>query len=190
MKKLVFVILSLFVVKAQATDFGWQVGVHRSTAEFENLNASEEPRINFRLGLTTKTEFSSAFYLRSGLTYTTRHTLHDSAGVLLRVRFEYLDVPVLAGFQITEEFSVYGGAIVGLNVAKKFELNPGPYGTMQDVSDLLVLGQVGANYMFQDDMGVDLFVEHSAMDMAGDAGGNQNVLKNFFSYGINLVKYF
>lgn len=190
MKKFLFVITMLFVAQAgAATDFGWQVGLHRSTAEFENLNASEEARINFRVGFLTKTDFS-AFFLRSGLTFTTRHTLHDSAGALLRIRYEYLDVPVLAGLQITDQISVYAGAVLGLNVNKKYELNPGPYGSMQDVNDLFVLGQVGANYMFQDDMGIDVYVEHSVTDMSGDAGGTQNTLKNFFSYGINLVKYF
>lgn len=190
MKNLLFVIVSLFAVQSHATTYGWQVGAHRSTAEFESLNASEDPRINFRVGLLAKMDFTDMFYVRSGLTYTTRHTLHGVSGANVRMRFEYLDVPVLAGLQLTPEISVYGGAVLGLSVNKKYETNPGPYGQWSDAADFVAFGQVGANYMFQQDLGVDVYAEHSVMDLAGDNGGTQNVLKNFFTYGINLVKYF
>lgn len=192
MKKVVFIIMSLFMAQAQAQTFGLQAGVHNATAELDGAGLDEKAELNYRLGVVGLIDLTDMVSFRTGLTYTTRHTVHEgTGGSELKLKFSYLDVPVLFQFQLNEMIALYAGGVVGFNMDDKFELS-GPIsgdGTWDDTESMIILGQIGANFMF-DGIGFDLYVERGLTDLAGTDGGTQSKTVDFMTYGANFVMLF
>lgn len=192
MKKVVFIVVSLFMMSAQAQTFGIQGGVHQSKGELDPSGTeTEEAKLNYRLGVLGLIDLSDKVYFRTGLTYTTRYLTFDGTTSDFDAKLAYLDVPVLFQFQFTEIFSLYAGGVVGFNASKKYEITGvgAGSGDLDDVESMLILGQVGLNFMF-DGIGFDVYYERSMTDMTGDDGGTQSKITGFNTIGANFVMLF
>lgn len=193
MKKVVFIIMSLFIAQAQAQTFGLQAGVHNAKSDLDPGGGEAQNELNYRLGVIGLIDLADNVYFRTGLTYTTRHTSFEgTAGSELKLKFAYLDVPVLFQFQLNEMVGLYAGGVVGFNMAEKFEFSGvggSGSGDYRDVESMIILGQVGANFMF-DGVGFDIYFERGFTDLAGTDGGNQSSVVDFTTYGANFVLLF
>ncbi len=190
MKKVLFIVMSLFMAQAQAQTFGLQAGVHNAQSEFDPEAGDAQSELNYRLGLVGLIDLTDSVYLRTGLTYTTRTTSFEGAGGSeLKLKFSYIDVPLLFQFQLNDMVGLYAGPVVGFNMDKKAEASPGGEADWDDTESMIILGQVGANFMF-DGVGFDLYVERGFTDLAGTDGGSQSKVVDFMTYGANFVLLF
>jgi hypothetical protein len=191
MKKILFIMVSLFMVSANAQTFGFQAGVHQSNAESDPGDDTKDATLNYRIGLLGLIDLTDRVYFRTGATYTTRYLNFGNSTFESDAKLAYLDIPVLFQFQFTEIFSLYAGGVVGFNTSKKFEQSGAGAvsGEIDDVESMLILGQVGLNFMF-DGIGFDVYYERSMTDLVGTDGGTQSDITNFNSIGANFVMLF
>lgn len=192
MKAVVFVVMSLFITQANAQTFGLQAGVHNAKSDLDPGPADAQSELNYRIGLLGLIDLTSNVYFRTGLTYTTRHTSFEGAGGSeLKLKFAYLDVPVLFQYQFNDMVGIYAGGVVGFNMSEKYEWSgtPSSSGDWDDTESMIILGQIGANFMF-DGVGFDIYMERGLTDLAGTDGGSQSKVVDFMTYGANFVLLF
>ncbi len=180
---------------AQAQDYGLTVGIHQTSGSIDNspvasqlsgATGSVSGKLGFDAGLTFSMELLPNIRFRSGLLYDQRQFDYKLDGALsghtIGLNFYYLDVPVNVQYNFTPMIGVYGGLIVGIHAGDSvtkggITINPDPG---QNVKSMYPLINVGANFMFNDMIGIDLFFEN------GLGAASDNV-KNFSTFGMHFI---
>lgn len=82
--------------------------------------------IGYNVGLSAKVNLPGIFFLMPEFYYTEFHSKHTDApsGEVLKAKSGRLDVPVLAGIDVFDEyFSVFAGPVVSYNLAKEASIS-------------------------------------------------------------------
>lgn len=171
-----------------AQDYGLTLGVHQTTATIDTAGStpalgtgSVSGKLGYDFGLTVSFELMPAIRFRSGLLYDTRqidYKLNSGVGTI-SYNFAYLDVPVNAQYNFTPMFGLYGGLIVGIKASDSTSV-PGGGNYSPNMKSLYPLVNAGANFMFNDLVGFDLYYEYGL----GNAADN---VKNFSTVGLHFI---
>ncbi|NNK70910.1 MAG: PorT family protein [Flavobacteriaceae bacterium] len=127
MKRLVLVaVLALFCfsgVQAQV-NFGAKAGVN-----FANLNGDDadeldpNSRTSFNLGAVVEIPVSDAFSVQPEVLFSGQGATVDAEGDEATFKLDYINIPVLADFQVADGFSIQAGPQLGFNIGDDLEFN-------------------------------------------------------------------
>ncbi|WP_282079170.1 porin family protein [Aquimarina algiphila] len=134
MKKLVFItiiiVLGLSNVNAQEIKFGVKAGLNLAFITGDNAK-NIDPNTDFHFGALAEIKVSNKFSLQPELLYSGQgfNTNIDSEG---RIALNYLNIPLMAKYYVTERLSLEAGPQVGFLLSTKggAESNKDLYKTM------------------------------------------------------------
>ena len=119
MKKLLFVLLVLLSVPATAQNILFAPRVGLNLADMTNAGGDLKPGIN--IGLAGEYMLSEGFSIESGLFYSMQGTKVSESGVTVKMKNDYINIPVYAKAYLAEGFNVFAGPQFGFKVSEKVE---------------------------------------------------------------------
>ncbi|WP_300569033.1 porin family protein [Flavobacterium sp.] len=140
MKKVLLSAVAIFAfgfANAQETKFGVKAGLNMA-----NLTGDVEDnsmKVGFHVGGFAEIKISDKFAVQPELLYSTQGTKFDGGSY----DFNYLNIPVMAKFFATEQFSIEAGPQIGFLMSAK--INP-DNGDSVDVKDELKSMDFGLNF--------------------------------------------
>ncbi len=179
-------LLGCISTTALAQEYGLTLGFNQSSADVDdpaNVDGKIEGKLGFGLGGVVAFELMPGVRFRSGLIYNQRHFDYKIGTSKREVNLAYLDVPVLAQYNLTPIFALYGGLVVGV---KASESTKSPAGVVFDVDmkALYPLATLGVNLMFEDMFGFDVYYEHGLGEFASTADTS---FKDSSSFGLRFI---
>jgi hypothetical protein len=148
MKKLILLVaiaLIGFNANAQGVDFGVKAG-----ANFASVGGDETDdfgtRTSFHFGVTAGISVSDKFSVQPELVYSSQGASYDFDGFDGDVKLDYLNLPIMAQFQVADGFSIEVGPQFGFLMSAKVEAE----GEEEDIKDELkgldLAAGIGVNY--------------------------------------------
>lgn len=148
MKKLILLVaiaLIGFNANAQGVDFGVKAG-----ANFASFGGDETDdfgtRTSFHFGVTAGISVSDKFSVQPELVYSSQGVSFDFDGFDGDVKLDYLNLPIMAQFQVADGFSIEVGPQFGFLMSAKVEAE----GEEEDIKDELkgldLAAGIGVNY--------------------------------------------
>jgi outer membrane protein with beta-barrel domain len=145
MKKLIFltvlVILGMTVTNAQTPTFRWgpTAGVNFSGAngDIDDIDS----RTGFRAGVVASLEISELFSVQPEVVYSMRGWKEQN----LTIKIDYVEVPVMADFEIVDGLSLQGGPIIGFNISAE-QVNGMTVDIQDNVESVSFSAAIGAQY--------------------------------------------
>ncbi len=182
MKKLFFfAVLAIFGMTASsaqegATTGGFHWGV-KGGANFSSVNGDDvndvDSRTGIQIGAVASFEVTELFSVQPEVIYSMRGWKDGN----VTIKLDYVDVPVVADFEIIEGLSLQGGPLFGINLSAKVENEDGNENDIEDISTLNIGAAIGAQYDFP--MGLFLNIRY-------DMGFNDVIDNNFDAKNCNL----
>jgi hypothetical protein len=119
MKKIVFTVLVLLVfVGVKAQDFGVKIGLNYSNWHTSyDISELSDPLLRFNAGVFADFELSDRIVLHPELLYSAKGL--TISGEAVDYQQNYLDIPILFSYRITDEFSFNIGPEVGFLLSAK-----------------------------------------------------------------------
>ncbi|NJL25003.1 MAG: porin family protein [Calothrix sp. SM1_5_4] len=176
------VIVATVPAAALAQEYNFTVGVHQTTADSGVAGASTDGKFNFKAGLGMAFELADGMHFRTGAIYNQRH-FDEKTSFKREVNFDYIDVPANFQYGFNDMFALFGGLIVGINVNDDTDVPRGITVTDPEAKGLVPLINLGANFLFNDMVGFDLYYERGLGDFAEE-------LKDYSSFGGNFLYWF
>jgi len=120
MKKIVFTVLLLLVfVGVKAQDFGVKVGLNYGNWHTsEDIGDITDPLLGFNAGVFAKFELSEKIMLQPELLYSSKGIVFLESDAT-NLKQNYLDIPILFSYRISDEFSFNLGPEVGFLLSAK-----------------------------------------------------------------------
>ena len=147
-KLLLFAALAVFgftTTYAQNVRFGAKAG-----ANFASLTGDDvddiDGRTSFHVGGVANIGITELFSVQPELIYSSQGASADDSDGDLTLKLDYINIPIMADFQLAEGFSLQGGPQVGFNISSKFDFD----GDEEDVENIQTLDfgvGIGAQYV-------------------------------------------
>jgi len=137
MKKVsILLVLMVLVGIAQAQDvrFGLKAGVNRTGYKGKDLDSRAEVQVRFYAGSFVEFAISKRFAIRSEVVYSLQGSKIILVDTVSRANDNYINIPVLAQFNIAKGFSLVTGPQVGILVSSRFISNSTNFGFKFDES--------------------------------------------------------
>jgi hypothetical protein len=148
MKKLILLVaiaLIGFNANAQGVDFGVKAG-----ANFASVGGDETDdfgtRTSFHFGVTAGISVSDKFSVQPELVYSSQGASYDFDGLDGDVKLDYLNLPIMAQFQVADGFSIEVGPQFGFLMSAKVEAEGEEEDIKDDLKGLDLAAGVGINY--------------------------------------------
>ena len=140
MKKLLLTAAAVFAfasANAQETKFGVKAGVNLADWSGDDAEGVDS-KVGFHVGGFAEIKLTDKFALQPELLYSAQGGKGDAA----KVNVDYINIPVMAKFYATEQFSIEAGPQVGFLLSAKVKPDSGD---TQDVKDQLKSTDFGMN---------------------------------------------
>jgi len=139
MKKLlltaVFAVLTIASINAQ--EFGAKAGVNFATL---NGDGDFDGRTSFFVGGVVEFEISESFSLQPELLYSSQGAKlsesFEGFDIETIIKLDYLNIPIMAKYYVTEGFSIEAGPQVGFLLSSKAEVKVDGDSESEDIDDL------------------------------------------------------
>ncbi|PTM09937.1 MAG: PorT family protein [Bacteroidetes bacterium] len=148
MKKLILLVaiaLIGFNVTAQGVDFGVKAG-----ANFANIGGDETDdygsRTSFHFGVTAGIAVSDNFSVQPELVYSSQGATFDFEGIDGDVQLNYLNLPIMAQFQVADGFSVEVGPQFGFLMSANLKVDDEEEDIKDELKGLDLAAGIGVNY--------------------------------------------
>jgi len=130
MKKIILSAAMLFAIgftaKAQDIKYGIKAGVNFATLTGDDVPEELESRTGFHVGAVAEFKLTEQFSIQPELIYSQQGTKFDTVeeGVSVKstLKFDYLNLPILAKYYILEGLSLEAGPQIGYRVSAKVKL--------------------------------------------------------------------
>jgi hypothetical protein len=168
---------------AQNLEYGILAGIHDTGATSKVSGLTAKSLISARLGGVVNVPVADKFKFQTGLIYVQRN-FEMNAGSFFGIpisataKFTYLDVPLLAQYDIDAVWSVEGGAILSVNVGHSID----GYGTSTSASGVKTLVpqlKLGGSGKFSGNWAAEGYYEQGLGDIYAGA-------KNYSTFGVNF----
>ncbi len=182
MKKVFFfAVLAIFGVTASSAQEGASTGgFHwgvKAGANFSSVNGDDVNDVDSRTGLqiggVVSIPVTELFSVQPEVVYSMRGWKDGD----FTIKVDYVDVPVMADFEIIEGLSLQGGPLLGFNLSAKVENEDGNENDIEDISTLNVGAAIGAQY----ELPVGVF-----FNVRYDMGFNDVIDNNFDAKNCNI----
>jgi len=149
MKKLLLMaalaVFGLTTTNAQEVRFGAKAG-----ANFASLNGDDvddiDGRTSFHVGGVANIGITELFSVQPELIYSSQGFSADDTDGDVSVNLDYINVPIMADFELAEGFSLQGGPQIGFNISSKIDFD----GDKEDIEDIQTIDfgvGIGAQYV-------------------------------------------
>ncbi|MDY0780479.1 porin family protein [Tenacibaculum sp. IB213877] len=127
MSKGIFIICALFTTMLSAQGFGIKGGLNLSDLtnfekSFEEEVESESIRTSFHVGIFNEFKVSDHFSIQPEVLYSSQGVNNESDGIDGKVQLDYINVPVMLKFYLTEGFYLESGPQIGFLVNDDIEV--------------------------------------------------------------------
>lgn len=188
MKKLFFAVLTVFAfltVNAQDFHFGAKAGVNFSTFVGDGADGADG-RTNFHVGAVGNVKISDVFAVQPEILFSAQGAEFTEEGTTVEFKYNYINVPILADFTVTDGLSFQAGPQFGFLINDEAEAG----GVTVDLDDLGIDSKgfdfgaaVGAQYRLPS---IDLFFQarytFGLSEIADDADSQNSVFSVSVGY--------
>ena len=181
MKKLFLTAAAIFAfgfANAQETKFGVKAGLNMADWSGDDADGIDS-RVAFHVGGFAEIKLSDKFAVQPELLYSSQGGKADGG----TVNTDYLNIPVMAKFYATEQFSIEAGPQVGFLMSAKVKPDSGDD---QDIKDMLKSTDFGMNlglgYNFTENISANLRYNLGLSNIV-DADG-ADIKNNVFSLSV------
>lgn len=144
MKKLLFIlgVISLQITIAQEIKFGVKGGVNIASLSFESEEGmSKSPKIGFHVGGIVEIKLLDKFAVQPEVLFSIQGVKQKYSGSFfeakVKTRLNYVNLPVLAKYFITEKFSIEAGPQISFLVSAKEHFEVTAFGdTVRETEDI------------------------------------------------------
>ncbi len=143
------VIFFATLTHAQQVQFGVKAGANFATLSGDSGEVLDlTMRTSFHLGATAEIMFSDKFSLQPQLLYSAQGTDYENADAAITgvLKLDYINIPILAKFYITEGFSVQAGPQIGFLLSANNKLEFAGDTQEEDVKDIFKGIDFGLNF--------------------------------------------
>ncbi|MBN4057948.1 PorT family protein [Olleya sp. AH-315-K02] len=123
MKKLLLIIAVfalVFNANAQETKFGVKAGVNFATIAGDETN-DVKSKTAFHVGAVVEIPISDSFSVQPELIYSSQGAKGDDNNSDVELKLDYINLPIMAKFYVSEGFSLEAGPQVGFLMSSKIE---------------------------------------------------------------------
>jgi len=187
MKKLILlvaVMLFAFNVNAQGVDFGVKAGVN-----FASIGGDEADdfgsRTSFHFGVTAGIGVSDNFNVQPELVYSSQGASLDIEGIDADIKLDYVNLPIMAQFQVADGFSIELGPQFGFLMSAKVEADGEEEDIKDDLKGLDIGAGVGVNYAMASGLNIGARYNLGLSDIndgEGDISNQNNVIQVSIGY--------
>jgi len=141
----VIALLSIVLVNAQNVEFGAKAGVN-----FASINGDDteefDMRTSFHIGAVAEFLFSERFSLQPELIYSSQGAKMSDEGFDFTIKLNYINLPIMAKYYVTEGLSLEAGPQFGLLLSAKVESEFDGESEEEDIKDELNDFDFGINF--------------------------------------------
>lgn len=144
MKKvfLVFAIVTLgFTVNAQEVTFGVKAGLNLASIAGDDTDGLDS-RTSFHVGGVAEISISEKFSVQPELLYSAQGAKESFEGIDIEVNLDYINLPIIAKYYVSEGFSLEAGPQVGFLMSAKAKAE----GQSEDLKDFVKGIDFGLNF--------------------------------------------
>ncbi len=165
---------------SHAQEFGLLAGVHQTGADSSVASEKVNGVFNFKLGAVAAFELTPGMKFRTGALYNQRNVEYKyNTGAEADLKFAYLDIPALVQYNFNEMFGLFGGLVIAVNINDDTK----PKAQAIDATTMLPLLSLGANLMFQDMIGFDIYYERGMGEIS-------RLHETYSTFGVNFLYWF
>ncbi len=184
MKKFIFICITLFGLNLSAYEFGLTLGIQTTDleADFGSTSESADSVIGFAVGFLGFVEIDGPLLFRTGGVLTQRNFEFDTNTLTTEYELLYLDVPATVLYMFNDQFAVFGGLELGLNLSDDCSRSNGTSCLDVDYGVLFAL-DFGAHVRIVPNIAIELSYQSGLTDV----GEVENTNTEFTEYsGINV----
>lgn len=187
MKKIILLAATAFMitagVNAQEINFGAKAGANFASLSGD-LGDDIDGRTSFNVGVVANIGISEKFAVQPEIVYSSQGGSSEIQGEDFTVKFDYINVPILADFKVGEGFSLQAGPQVGFNITSEVDADGGS-ADIEDVETVDLSLAFGAQYKL--DQGIFFQARYGLglSDIISDVDGKNNVISLSIGYFFN-----
>lgn len=165
MRTLKLMILAVFIIGSldEKADcqvlFGIKGGANLTKGVFDEVNSKTDFAVKYHVGLQAQIPLTESLYIKPELLYSVKGW---GIGNNQTVSLSYLNLPILAGYNIKRNFSIYAGPEFGYKLNEKIG-NSNPGFEFYKKFDFGLA--IGTSYMINSRFGIDLRYVHGFKDL-------------------------
>ncbi len=182
----VFAVITIVSINAQS--FGAKAGVN-----FASLNGDEDfdGRTSFFVGAVVEFEISESFSLQPELLYSSQGAKssfsEDGFDFEAKYKLDYLNIPIMAKYYVTEGFSIEAGPQVGFLLSAKADYEEDGESDSEDIKDDLSSVDFGLNFGlgYKLDSGLNFGARYNlGLSNVADSEGDIDIKNGVFQLSI------
>ena len=171
-------VMAFMSVSAQETRFGVKAGLNLSTLTGDAEDAKS--LVGFQVGGFAEIKLTDKFAIQPEVLFSTQGAKFDGFGGDYKTELNYINVPVLAKYFITEAFSVEAGPQIGFLVSAKEEGED-----IKDFTKSVDFGfNLGAGYNFTENLSVGLRYNLGLSNIIDSEEGDAKVKNSVFGLSV------
>lgn len=187
MKKLfLFAAIAVFGlsnVTAQDVKFGAKAGLNLASLNGDDVDDTDG-RTSFHVGGVVSIGISEKFAVQPEVVYSAQGATGSEEGIDITWKLDYINIPVLADFQVADGFSLQVGPQVSFNITDSVEVDG------EEVGDLEAEGvdfgaAVGAQYAMESGLFFQARYSLGLSDVNSDADAKNSVISLSVGYFFN-----
>lgn len=181
--RILFAIVITFAVRVQAAEYGALLGGHMTGAEVDGAYAGggAGDRFGVKVGLLMTYALGAEYAFRTGTVYDQRHFAVTSAdGNAATAMYEYIDVPALLHYAVTDRFGVFAGALLAINIRDKLEIPHAIDRVDPNINGLIPLLEVGVRGKLVGAWSLEAYYERGFTRISDN-------IRNYTGYGLDAI---
>lgn len=119
MKKIAFLLLLFVAFQVSAQEFHFIPKIGLNMANITNSDGSMKPGLN--IGVAGEVMMTERFAIEPGIFYSMQGTKDKESGTTMKIKNDYLNIPVLFKGYVYEGFNLFAGPQLGFKVSSKIK---------------------------------------------------------------------
>lgn len=119
MKKIAFLLLLFVAFQVSAQEFHFIPKIGLNMANITNSDGSMKPGLN--IGVAGEVMMTERFAIEPGVFYSMQGTKDKESGTTMKIKNDYLNIPVLFKGYVYEGFNLFAGPQLGFKVSSKIK---------------------------------------------------------------------
>ncbi len=184
---LVLIMLPLKSVIAQKIQFGVKSGLNIATITGD-LEGDLSSRYGFHIGIISQIPISDNLAIQPELLYSSQGVGNDFLIIEQTIKLDYINIPILLKYNLSENFSVEVGPQAGFLLSAKLDESGDEEVDIKDVVKGFDLS-AGLGLSYQFDFGLNLSSRYNfgLSNINDEEGDNANVKNGVFQFSIGYL---
>lgn len=119
MKKIAFLLLLFVAFQVSAQEFHFIPKIGLNMANITNSDGSMKPGLN--IGVAGEVMMTERFTIEPGIFYSMQGTKDKESGTTMKIKNDYLNIPILFKGYVYEGFNLFAGPQLGFKVSSKIK---------------------------------------------------------------------